>query len=87
MPIIEGQAVGRIVLTSVIEPMTEIAADSAVLVNPESCDSIREGFTRIIEDENFRNEMIGRGFKNVARFSVDRIASQYDAIYGKIMKS
>lgn len=87
MPIIEGQAVGRIVLTSSIEPMTEIAEESAVLVNPQSVDSIHEGFIRIIKDENYRNKMISKGFKNVERFSASRIAVQYDAIYSKVLKA
>lgn len=87
MPIIEGQAVGRIVLTSAIEPMTEISADSTVLVNPESVNSIRDGFIKIMNNEDYRKEMINRGFKNVVRFSADKIAVQYDAIYNKIINT
>ena len=34
MPIIEAQALGRIVITSNISPMKEIAGDGAVIVDP-----------------------------------------------------
>ena len=43
MPIIEGQAVGRVVFTSDLEPMKEIAGDAALLVDPYSIESIRNG--------------------------------------------
>ena len=44
MPIIEGQAVGRPVITSNIEPMVSVAADAAILVDPFNIESIRECF-------------------------------------------
>lgn len=43
MPIIEGQAVGRVVFTSDLEPMKEVAGDAALLVDPYSIEIIRNG--------------------------------------------
>lgn len=81
MPIIEGQMVGRCVLTSRLEPMTEVAGQGAVLVNPESTDSIREGFQRIITDAEVRERLLEEGRKNVQRFCIERIVAEYEKIY------
>lgn len=81
MPIIEGQAVGRPILTSEIAPLTEVAADTACYVQPESIESIRQGFLRIIEDASYRESLIAKGFENVKRFTAPHIASQYLAVY------
>ena len=81
MPIIEGQAVGRCVVTSKLGPMPEIAGGAAILVNPYSVESIRSGFLQIIKNKTLRDEMIIRGRRNVDRFSLENITSQYVALY------
>lgn len=81
MPIIEGNAVGRIVITSNIAPMTEVAAEAAVYVNPFSVESIKEGFVRVISDEKLRNRIIANGYKNIHRFDSSIIMGQYQNLY------
>lgn len=78
MPIIEGQATGRPVLTSNLPPMTEVAKDSVVYVNPSNVDSIRKGYDIIMS--NWYN-IVDAGIKNVERFSVKRIAEAYIQLY------
>lgn len=86
MPIIEGQAIGRVVLTSKLNPMAEIAGESALLINPYSTNDIRNGFLTLINNENLRNNLIKKGLKNAARFKADIIAAEYSNIYNKITK-
>lgn len=74
MPIIEGQATGRVVVTSNLSPMKEVAGGAAVLVNPESVDSMRNGY---IEAVNHSEVYIKKGLDNVNRFSVENITRQY----------
>ena len=84
MPIIQGQAVGRAVLTSDREPMKGIAGiNGAELVNPEDTVSIRNAFLRIIHDSNHRNNLIKNGLINIKRFSGKNIFAQYSQIYNK----
>lgn len=88
MPIIEGQKVGRIVLTSNISPMKDVAADGAVLVDPFDITSIREGYKKILGmSEEERQDLIGRGQKNCVRFNADIIAKKYIHIYKEIEKN
>lgn len=81
MPIIEGQAKGRVVLTSNIEPMIEVGANAAHYVNPNDVQSIKSGFIKIIENDNYRSQLIENGLENIKRFQVEEIAMQYMELY------
>lgn len=84
MPIIEGQATGRPVLTSNIPPMTEVAGNGACFVNPRDIDSMRKGFLRIINDDEYRNQLVREGIENAKRFALGTIVEQYHRIYEKL---
>ena len=86
MPIIEGQAIGRPVVTSDIQPMNEIAShNNAMLVDPMSVESIREGFVKILDDIELRKKLISEGLANVSHFTSKHIASQYEKVYDRIL--
>jgi glycosyltransferase involved in cell wall biosynthesis len=81
MPILEGQAVGRPVVTSNVLSMPEVAGGGACLVDPLDVASIRRGILRVMTDEEFQKTIVERGFENVKRFAPDRIASLYLNLY------
>lgn len=74
MPIIEGQAIGRVVVTSNLSPMKDVAGGGAVLVDPNDIQSLRQGYFEAI---NHGECYIDKGLENVKRFSVETIARQY----------
>lgn len=86
MPIVEAQIVGRPVVTSNCASMPEVAGDAAVLVDPFSVTSIREGFLKIITDDEYRRELVERGFSNAKRFDNVAIARQYISIYESLLR-
>jgi len=77
MPIVEGQAVGRPVLTSNILPMKSVAGEGAVLVDPKSVESIRKGYVKIIANEGFRNSLVEKGSLNVKAFQLNTVTTMY----------
>lgn len=81
MPIIEGQATGRIVITSDREPMRAVAGGGAILVEPEDVQSIREGFIKAIKLSETRNELIKKGVENAQRYSSHTISIEYSNQY------
>lgn len=81
LPIIEAQAMGRVVITSNIAAMPEVANGSALLVNPFNVDEIREGILNLIENNELRNRLITLGFENLKRFQPELIAKQYLDLY------
>lgn len=84
-PIIEANAVGRVVVTSNISSMPEIAGNSAHLVDPFDVISIRDGFLKVIQDKNYRERLILNGFENVKRFNVKSISGQYLELYHSVV--
>lgn len=84
MPIIEGQATGRVVVTSNMSPMKEVAGNGAVLVDPLSIESIRDAYMKIINDKVLRLKIIEKGKVNATRYKVETIAEQYINLYKMI---
>lgn len=85
LPIIEGQALRKPVLTSNRSPMKEVAGGGAVLVDPDDPESIRAGLLTIINDEDVRARIVERGVENVKRFDAARIAETYADYYRSIL--
>jgi glycosyltransferase involved in cell wall biosynthesis len=54
MPVLEGQVVGRPVITSNISPMTDVGGEGACYVDPTNIDDIRRGILRVWQDETYR---------------------------------
>jgi glycosyltransferase involved in cell wall biosynthesis len=82
MPILEGQAMGRPVLTSNLDPMRSVAGQGgALLVNPESVDAIREGFQALIGNGILRDRLVTAGMNNCRQYTLERIVSRYRALY------
>ena len=86
MPIIEGNIVGRVVVTSNVTSMPEVAGESAIIVDPYSIISIRNGIISAIEDINLRNRHIELGYENAKRFNPIEISAQYAELYREILK-
>ena len=84
LPIIEAQKVGRPVITSSISPMKEVAGDGAVLVDPFSVESIKNGVLSVINDRGVRNELIRKGTINAEKYQAETVATAYLNSYKKI---
>lgn len=81
LPIVEANAVGRVVITSNISSMPEIASDAAHYVDPFSVQSIRQGILTVIQDDLYREKLIENGYVNKDRFNISVIAQQYLSLY------
>jgi glycosyltransferase involved in cell wall biosynthesis len=62
LPVLEAMAAGAPVLTSRISSLPEVAGDAAILVDPRSVDSIREGLRRGLSDPPRRGRERARTF-------------------------
>jgi glycosyltransferase involved in cell wall biosynthesis len=85
MPILEGQAVGRPVLTSDLEPMRAVAGQGgALLVDPKSVEAIRAGFLALMSDALVRRRLIAAGQANSRRYTLEAVAASYLALYREL---
>lgn len=87
MPILEGQATGRVVITSNVSSMPDVAGPGAHLVDPFDVSSIRSGILKLINDEKYRSTLIDAGFQNAKRYNPDKIAKMYEDIYINLCNS
>lgn len=85
LPIIEANAIERVVVTSNISSMPEIAGDAACLVDPYDILSIRNGIRKVIENDSYRETLIQNGRRNKARFTAEKIAGQYYHLYRQLL--
>lgn len=87
LPIVEGQACGRPVVTSNIASMPEVAGDAACLVDPFDAASIRAGVLRVIQDSAYRKSLVEAGKNNASRFDAVSVASKYCDLYARVASS
>ncbi len=87
MPILEGNATGRPVISSNILSMPEVAGNAACLVNPYEVADIRKGIEKIIGDKVYRDELIKNGLENCRRYDPQKIADMYLALYVQLGNS
>lgn len=84
LPVIEGFQSGRPVITSDLSPMKDIAKDAALLVDPTSVDSIRNGVNLLLNDESLRYTLVQRGSEVVKSYQPTVIATQYAELWRRI---
>jgi glycosyltransferase involved in cell wall biosynthesis len=84
LPIVEANTFGCPVVTSELPPMCDVAADAACLVNPLSVESIRAGIKAVLDSEEYRMELIRKGYVNVKRFNAEALAEAYSVVYREL---
>ena len=86
VPVLEAMACGAPVVTSNVSATAEVAGDAALLVDPLSVGSIRDGMRSLLGDAALRAKLSRRGMERVARFSWRRAADETHAVYERVME-
>lgn len=84
LPILEAQACGTPVITSNISSMPEVAGDGALLVNPYDVDDIKKNISNLKLDQKLQQQLREKGFKNVKRFSWEKVIKETIDVYKRI---
>jgi glycosyltransferase involved in cell wall biosynthesis len=84
LPVVEANATGRVVVTSRIEPLVSVAGGAAILVDPDSVGSIRDGIVQAINDDVLRGRLIAQGLENAKKYRIQVVAAEYLRIYREI---
>ncbi|WP_020602225.1 glycosyltransferase family 4 protein [Spirosoma spitsbergense] len=85
MPVLEANAVGRVVITSIDSPMYDLAPDSAYFVNPLDVAAIRQGVLRLITDTAYRQKLVKAGLLNAQHYTAAATALHYRKRYQKMI--
>ncbi len=85
LPVLEAQACGCPVITSNVSSMPEVAGEAGILVDPNNVSSISEAISAVVDDNNYRKELITKGFNNIKIFSWEKCAEETKKIYKEVM--
>ncbi len=86
VPVLEAMACGAPVVTSNVSATAEVAGEAALLVDPLSVASIRDGLRSLLSDGALRSRLSRRGMERAARFSWRRAADETHAVYEGVME-
>ncbi len=84
IPMLEAMACGVPVITSNTSSMPEVAGDAAFIIDPFKHEEITKALIRLTSDQLFRNDLVGKGFLQAAKFSWKAMAENVLAIYREI---
>ena len=84
LTILEAMAEGIPVIASNVSSMPEVVGDAGVLVNPYKVDEITEAIYKIITDNDLRNKLIQKGFKQVQKFSWEKCGKETIEVISEI---
>jgi glycosyltransferase involved in cell wall biosynthesis len=83
LPVLEAMANGIPVLTSNIGATREIAEGAALLVDPTSIESMKDGLIEILNQTELRYELASQGLRRAAKFTWEQTANETLSILEK----
>ncbi len=76
IPVLEAQSVAVPIVTSKTSSLPEVGGDGAVYADPFDARSIAEGIRRVLQEKDFRDDILQKGLKNRGRFSWGKCARE-----------
>jgi glycosyltransferase involved in cell wall biosynthesis len=87
LPVIEGFCAGKPVITSNLSPMKDIAKDAAILVDPHSISSIRDGVNEVIKNPELRQSKVEKGKLIAQVYQSKKILAEYENLWKQVQDS
>lgn len=84
LPIVEAMACGCPVICSNAASMPEVAGDAAILIDPSSSDDLAESIEKIVNDTEFRQNLVKKGFMQATLFNWEETARQTLELFKKV---
>lgn len=81
IPMLEAMSCNVPVITSNTSSMPEVAADAAHIIDPFKPEEITQGILKILNDENYRNNLCKKGLARSKEFSWHNMAKEYLKLY------
>jgi glycosyltransferase involved in cell wall biosynthesis len=86
IPILEAMQSGAPVITSNTSSMPEISGGNAYIVDPTKPEEITAGIHKILNDKDYREDIIARGLKQAEKFSWRTMAEEVLELYKEVYK-
>jgi glycosyltransferase involved in cell wall biosynthesis len=85
LPALEAMASGCPVVGSDRSAIPEIVGDAGALVNPEDVGALTNALVKVLEDSEYREDLVRKGLARAAEFSWERCARETLAVYQQIV--
>jgi len=87
IPMLEAMRCGAPVITSNTSSMPEVSGGAAYIVDPFKPEEITAGIEKILTDNDYRKEIIEKGFRQSAKFSWKNMAKKVLELYETVYKN
>lgn len=85
LPVLEAFSCGCPVILSDFSSFPEVGGDAACYIDPNSLKSILQGVECVCSDENYRKNLIRKGFKQLKKFSWEKTAIETKKVYEELL--
>lgn len=86
LSVLEAMSCGCPVVSSSGGSLGEVVGDAGYLIDPYSIENMAEGINEVFNNLNLQQQLIEKGFKNVDRFSWEKVTLEMVNIYEKYSK-
>ena len=83
-PPLEAMACGCPVIVSNAASLPEVVGNAAIKVDPDDIDGTANALLKVLIDEHLKQELVSKGFKQVRRFSWQRVANETLKVYKSV---
>jgi len=83
LPALEAMACGTPVVVSDVSSLPEVVGEAGAYVRPRDVDGLAEAILRLVEDAEFRGELVRAGTAQAAKFTWEKAARELVAVYGR----
>ncbi len=84
LPLIEAMACGCPVIASNNSSIPEVVGDAALMVNPKNNVEIANAISKILRNDQLKNNLINKGYERVKRFTWKNAAQETIKIFNKL---
>jgi glycosyltransferase involved in cell wall biosynthesis len=84
MPPIEAMACGAPVITSNTSSLPEVVGDAALQVDPHNVDELAHAITRLLQNQQLREDLRQNGYQRAQLYTWERSARQTLRIYQQL---
>ncbi len=84
LPVLEAMACGTPVLTSNVSSLPEVAGEAAILVDPHRTEAIAAGIVQLVTDQDLRQRLVEKGYRQIQKFSWTRAAEQVLTVVSRL---
>jgi len=72
------------VICSNAASMPEVAGDAALFIDPRNSDELAATIETVVQNDNTREDLVRRGFKQAGKFSWQRTATETLDVFKKV---